>query len=94
MLSLQEHANKLIQQKHFDKENIRSKLVEVLEKRENIVTLCTHKLNLLKLNLLHAKFEQDAAEEMTWMEKKKRKLLIDNKDDSSTRSTRTRRRSL
>ena len=60
-MSLQEHANKLIQQKHFDKENIRAKLVEVLEKRENIVTLCTHKLNLLKLNLLHARFEQDAA---------------------------------
>ena len=34
------------------------KLVEVLDKRENIVTLCTHKLNLLKLNLLHAQFKQ------------------------------------
>ena len=58
VLSLQDHANKLIQQKHFDKDNIRMKLVEVLDKRENIVTLCTHKLNLLKLNLLHAQFNQ------------------------------------
>ena len=58
VFSLREHADKLINQKHFDKDNIRSKLVEVLEKRENIVTLCTHKLNLLKLNLLHAQFNQ------------------------------------
>ena len=58
VLSLQDHANKLIQQKHFDKDNIRAKLVEILERRENIVTLCTHKLNLLKLNLLHAQFKQ------------------------------------
>ena len=83
VFSLQEHADKLIKQKHFDKDNIRAKLVEVLEKRENIVTLCTHKLNLLKLNLLHAQFKQDASEEMTWMEEKKRKLQSENKVDSS-----------
>ena len=83
MFSLQEHADKLIKQKHFDKDNIRARLVEVLEKRENIVTLCTHKQNLLKLNLLHAQFKQDASEEMTWMEEKKRKLQSENKVDSS-----------
>ena len=82
VFSLQEHADKLIKQKHFDKENIRAKLVEVLEKRENIVTLCSHKLNLLKLNLLHAQFKQDASEEITWMEEKKRKLQHENKVDS------------
>ena len=58
VFSLQEHAEKLIKQKHFDKDNIKARLVDVLEKRENIVTLCTHKLNLLKLNLLHAQFKQ------------------------------------
>ena len=83
VFSLQEHADKLIKQKHFDKDNIRARLVEVLEKRENIVTLCTHKQNLLKLNLLHAQFKQDASEEMTWMEEKKRKLQSENKVDSS-----------
>ena len=83
VFSLQEHADKLMKQKHFDKDNIRARLVEVLEKREHIVTLCTHKLNLLKLNLLHAQFKQDASEEMTWMEEKKRKLQSENKVDSS-----------
>ena len=83
VFSLQEHADKLIKQKHFDKDNIRARLVEVLEKRENIVTLCTHKQNLLKLNLLHAQFKQDASEEMTWMEEKERKLQSENKVDSS-----------
>ena len=87
VFSLQEHADKLIKQKHFDKDNIRAKLVEVLEKREHIVTLCTHKLNLLKLNLLHAQFKQDASEEITWMEEKKRKLQQENSNQDSSNLT-------
>jgi len=81
--SLKEHAEKLIKQKHFDKDTIKAKLEEVLEKRETISVLCTHKTNLLNLNYLYAKFIQDANEEMTWMEEKKRKLLSENKTETS-----------
>merc|ERR1719228_1695946 len=83
VFSLREHADKLIKQKHFDKDTIKAKLEEVLEKRETVGVLCTHKTNLLNLNYLYAKFIQDANEEMTWMEEKKRKLLSENKTESS-----------
>merc|ERR1712106_78007 len=51
--SLKEHAEKLIKQKHFDKDTIKVKFEEVLEKRETIGMLCTHKTNLLNLNYLY-----------------------------------------
>ena len=45
--SLKEHAEKLIKQKHFDKDTIKAKLEEVLEKIETICELCTHKTKML-----------------------------------------------
>ena len=80
--SLKEHADKLIRQKHFDKDTIQLKLEEVMEKRATVSKLCTHKTNFLNLNFLYAKFIQDANEEMTWMEEKKRKLLSENKTEN------------
>ena len=77
--SLKEHADKLIRQKHFDKDTIQAKLEEVMEKRATVGKLCTHKTNFLNLNYLYAKFIQDANEEMTWMEEKKRKLVVESK---------------
>ena len=81
--SLKEHADKLIRQKHFDKDTIQAKLEEVMEKRATVGKLCTHKTNFLNLNYLYAKFIQDANEEMTWMEEKKRKLVVENKAENS-----------
>jgi len=87
--SLKEHAEKLIKQKHFDRDTIKAKLEEVLEKRENISMLCTHKTNLMNLKYLYAKFIQDANIEITWVEEKKRKLLNDNKTYSSSLTEKT-----
>ena len=82
--SLREHADKLVRQQHFDTETIQTKLQEVVEKRAAVAKLCTHKTNFLNLNFLYAKFIQDATEEMTWMEEKKRKLVSENKAESSS----------
>merc|ERR1719347_742959 len=81
--NLKEHADKLVRQKHFDRETIKEKLAEVIEKRETVNKLCTHKTNFLKLNFLYAKFIQDANEEMDWMIEKRRKLQSENKSDIS-----------
>ena len=53
--SLKEHADKLIRQKHFDKDTIQAKLEEVMEKRATVGKLCTHKTNFLNLNYLYAR---------------------------------------
>ena len=83
--SLQVHADKLIRQSHFDSATIQSKLAEVVEKRAAVAELCNHKTNLLNLNYLYAQFIQDASEEVTWMDEKRRKLQSENKtfDDSN-----------
>ena len=49
--SLKEHAEKLIKQKHFDKDTIKAKLEEVPEKIETICELCTHKTKKMLLCL-------------------------------------------
>ena len=55
----------------------------VTSSRTTVGKLCTHKTNFLNLNYLYAKFIQDANEEMTWMEEKKRKLVVENKAENS-----------
>ena len=54
-----------------------------MKKRATVGKLCTPKTNFLNLNYLYAKFIQDANEEMTWMEEKKRKLVVENKAENS-----------
>ena len=61
------------------KDTIQAKLEEVMKKRATVGKLCTPKTNFLNLNYLYAKFIQDANEEMTWMEEKKRKLVVESK---------------
>ena len=53
--SLKEHAEKLIKQKHFDKDTIKAKLEEVLEKIE---TICLSVIELLSQIYLYLFIEQ------------------------------------
>ena len=77
--SLQEYADKLVGQQHFDAATIKAKLAEITAKRAAVAELCTHKTNLINLNYLHAKFLQDTGEEMGWIEEKRRKLEANTK---------------
>ncbi|XP_055611321.1 spectrin beta chain, non-erythrocytic 1-like isoform X3 [Uranotaenia lowii] len=74
---LQDHGRKLVEQNHFDSENIRKRLREIFDRRQKIKELCTLRRQKLQHALLYAQFIRDCAEAGAWINEKQKKLEAD-----------------
>lgn len=75
---LQSHGRKLIEQSHFDSNNISKVLRNVIEHRQKVIYLCGVRKQKLQDALLHAQFVSDCAEAETWINEKLKKLEMDD----------------
>lgn len=67
-------GKKLLNQNHFDCDQISSRLEEITAKRSKIPQLCALRRQLLTNNLLYAEFERDCSEALSWIQGKQKKL--------------------
>ncbi|XP_035899186.1 spectrin beta chain, non-erythrocytic 1 isoform X2 [Anopheles stephensi] len=74
---LQDHGRKLVEQNHYDSENIRRRLREIVERRQKVKDLCTLRRQKLANALLYAQFIRDCAEAGAWINEKQKKLEAD-----------------
>ncbi|XP_053697591.1 spectrin beta chain, non-erythrocytic 1 isoform X2 [Sabethes cyaneus] len=74
---LQDHGRKLVEQNHYDSENIRRRLREIIERRQRIKELCALRRQKLQNALLYAQFIRDCAEAGAWINEKQKKLEAD-----------------
>ncbi|XP_058824690.1 spectrin beta chain, non-erythrocytic 1 isoform X6 [Topomyia yanbarensis] len=74
---LQDHGRKLVEQNHYDSENIRRRLREIIERRQKIKELCALRRQKLQNALLYAQFIRDCAEAGAWINEKQKKLEAD-----------------
>lgn len=74
---LQDHGRKLVEQNHYDSENIRKRLREIVERRQKIKELCALRRQKLQNALLYAQFIRDCAEAGAWINEKQKKLEAD-----------------
>nr|XP_040222398.2 spectrin beta chain, non-erythrocytic 1 isoform X3 [Anopheles coluzzii]XP_049461127.1 spectrin beta chain, non-erythrocytic 1 isoform X3 [Anopheles coluzzii] len=74
---LQEHGRKLVEQNHYDSENIRRRLREIVERRQKVKDLCALRRQKLANALLYAQFIRDCAEAGAWINEKQKKLEAD-----------------
>lgn len=72
--ALKQCGDKLISQKHFESQQVSSKLAEIQQKRAKIKRLCAVKRAQLADVLLYAEFLRDVAEAMSWIAEKQKKL--------------------
>ncbi|XP_039432326.1 spectrin beta chain, non-erythrocytic 1 isoform X2 [Culex pipiens pallens] len=77
VMILQDHGRKLVEQNHYDSENIRRRLREIVERRQKIKELCTLRRQKLQNALLYAQFIRDCAEAGAWINEKQKKLEAD-----------------
>ncbi|XP_055643020.1 spectrin beta chain isoform X2 [Toxorhynchites rutilus septentrionalis] len=74
---LQDHGRKLVEQNHYDSENIRRRLKEIIDRRQRIKELCAQRRQKLQNALLYAQFIRDCAEAGAWINEKQKKLEAD-----------------
>ncbi|XP_055551148.1 spectrin beta chain, non-erythrocytic 1 isoform X2 [Wyeomyia smithii] len=74
---LQDHGRKLVEQNHYDSENIRRRLREIVDRRQHIKELCAKRRQKLQNALLYAQFIRDCAEAGAWINEKQKKLEAD-----------------
>ncbi|XP_062560998.1 spectrin beta chain, non-erythrocytic 5 isoform X2 [Armigeres subalbatus] len=74
---LQDHGRKLVEQNHYDSENIRRRLREIIDRRQKIKELCALRRQKLQNALLYAQFIRDCAEAGAWINEKQKKLEAD-----------------
>ncbi|XP_058061720.1 spectrin beta chain, non-erythrocytic 1 [Anopheles bellator] len=74
---LQDHGRKLVEQNHYDSENIRRRLREIVERRQKVKDLCARRRQKLANALLYAQFIRDCAEAGAWINEKQKKLEAD-----------------
>lgn len=74
---LQDHGRKLVEQNHYDSQNITRRLQEVLQRRHGVKQLCALRRQKLADALLYAQFKRDCAEAETWISEKHKKLEAD-----------------
>uniref|UniRef100_A0A182W3B1 Spectrin beta chain n=1 Tax=Anopheles minimus TaxID=112268 RepID=A0A182W3B1_9DIPT len=74
---LQDHGRKLVEQNHYDSENIRRRLREIVERRQKVKDLCALRRQKLANALLYAQFIRDCAEAGAWINEKQKKLEAD-----------------
>ncbi|XP_050079457.1 spectrin beta chain, non-erythrocytic 1 [Anopheles maculipalpis] len=74
---LQEHGRKLVEQNHYDSENIRRRLREIVERRQKVKDLCALRRQKLANALLYTQFIRDCAEAGAWINEKQKKLEAD-----------------
>ncbi|KXJ76213.1 hypothetical protein RP20_CCG010134 [Aedes albopictus] len=74
---LQDHGRKLVEQNHYDSENIRRRLREIVDRRQKIKELCALRRQKLQHALLYAQFIRDCAEAGAWINEKQKKLEAD-----------------
>ncbi|XP_054722410.1 spectrin beta chain, non-erythrocytic 5-like [Uloborus diversus] len=74
LISLQEHGTKLLQQNHFDCETIRTRMLEVTNRRSKVRDLSNIRKQKLADSFLHAQFKRDATEAEAWIDDKKKYL--------------------
>ncbi|GFT80923.1 spectrin beta chain, non-erythrocytic 5 [Nephila pilipes] len=74
LVALQDHGEKLLQQNHFDCETIRTRMLEVTNRRSKVRDLSNLRRQKLADSFLHAQFKRDATEAETWIEDKKKYL--------------------
>ncbi|XP_065083239.1 spectrin beta chain, non-erythrocytic 1 isoform X3 [Ochlerotatus camptorhynchus] len=74
---LQDHGRKLVEQNHYDSENIRRRLREIVDRRQKIKELCALRRQKLQNALLYAQFIRDCAEAGAWINEKQKKLEAD-----------------
>ncbi|RZC41345.1 spectrin alpha chain, non-erythrocytic 1, partial [Asbolus verrucosus] len=67
-------GNKLINQNHFDSEQIAKRLEDVEAKRHHVHQLCNQRKQLLGDALLYAEFNRDVSEAQTWIAEKQKNL--------------------
>uniref|UniRef100_A0A182F9J7 Spectrin beta chain, non-erythrocytic 5 n=1 Tax=Anopheles albimanus TaxID=7167 RepID=A0A182F9J7_ANOAL len=74
---LQDHGRKLVEQNHYDSENIRRRLREIVDRRQKVKDLCALRRQKLANALLYAQFIRDCAEAGAWINEKQKKLEAD-----------------
>uniref|UniRef100_W4VRA2 Putative karst n=1 Tax=Corethrella appendiculata TaxID=1370023 RepID=W4VRA2_9DIPT len=74
---LQDHGRKLIEQNHYDSENIKKCLIEIIDRRHKVKQLCAIRRQKLLNALLYAQFIRDCAEADAWITEKQKKLEAD-----------------
>lgn len=74
---LQDHGRKLVEQSHYDSDNIRKRLFQVVERRQKVKDLSAARRYKLSNALLHAQFVRDCAEAGAWISEKQKKLETD-----------------
>ncbi|XP_035225862.1 spectrin beta chain, non-erythrocytic 1-like isoform X1 [Stegodyphus dumicola] len=74
LTALQEHGTKLLEQNHFDSDTIRTRMVEVTNRRTKVRDLSNVRRQKLADSFLHAQFKRDATEAEAWIEDKKKYL--------------------
>ena len=74
---LQEHGRKLVDQSHYDSDNIRKRLLQVVDRRQKVKDLTAIRRNKLANALLYAQFVRDCAEAGAWISEKQKKLETD-----------------
>ncbi|XP_023018167.2 spectrin beta chain, non-erythrocytic 5 kst isoform X2 [Leptinotarsa decemlineata] len=72
--ALQLSGTKLLNQNHFDSDQISKRLAEIHAKRKRVHQLCAQKRQLLTNGLLYAEFNRDVSEAQMWIDEKQKKL--------------------
>uniref|UniRef100_V5GNX9 Spectrin beta chain, non-erythrocytic 5 n=1 Tax=Anoplophora glabripennis TaxID=217634 RepID=V5GNX9_ANOGL len=77
-------GNKLLNQDHFESEQIARKLADIQQKRIRVHHLCAQKKQLLTDGLLYAEFIRDVGEAQIWIAEKQKKLETEIKTGEVT----------
>lgn len=75
--ALIQSGNKLLNQNHYESQQIAQKLSEIQAKRNRIHQLCAQRNQLLQDALLYAEFVRDVSEAMIWIAEKQKKMDIE-----------------
>lgn len=74
---LEDHAQKLIEQNHYESPTIAKRVKEVVDRRQKVKNLSVVRRNKLEDALLYAQFVRDCVEAESWISEKQKKLEAD-----------------
>ncbi|XP_030753943.1 spectrin beta chain, non-erythrocytic 2 isoform X2 [Sitophilus oryzae] len=81
--ALVQSGNKLLNQNHFESDQVSRKLNEIRKKRERISQLCIQRKQRIMDELLYVEFIRDVVEAMSWISEKQKKLDLEGKTNDN-----------